>query len=166
QIQNEGMEGSFTISGKEMSYVNKKNLVIEINPSSDQIVMGGNWEYKMRLLCARLSRNSEDSSANLQNFYLLGEKINDNNWGDLARTIVQEEFPNSYRNLWKIAFRAYTLYFSHSVPNLLRVQHITPHILLKMYENDFNKLVDEARAMKNKEEIALLELYESFAGAQ
>ncbi|CAG8788597.1 2854_t:CDS:1 [Gigaspora rosea] len=35
-----------------------------------------------------------------------------------------------------------------------------------MYENDFNKLVEETKTMKSQEEIVLLELYESFAGAQ
>ena len=106
------MEGSFTISGKGISYETEKNSVVEINPSSDlteaqrihkklliliedlrkseitlqslEIVVEGSWEYKMRLLCNRLYRNSEDSSTNLQDFYLLGEKINDNKWGDLA----------------------------------------------------------------------------------
>ncbi|RIB00454.1 hypothetical protein C2G38_2051649 [Gigaspora rosea] len=127
QIQNEEMEGSFTISRKGISYETEKNSVVEINHSSDlteaqrihkklpiliedlqkseitlqslEIVMEGSWEYKMRLLCDRLYRNSEDSSTSLQDFYLLGEKINDNKWGDLARKIIQEEFPNGYRNI-------------------------------------------------------------------
>ncbi|CAG8644569.1 5137_t:CDS:2, partial [Cetraspora pellucida] len=194
QIQNERMEGIFTISAKGISYGNKQNPDIEIKPSSIlteaqrihkklplliedlqrndiilpslEIVVGESWEDQMRILCARLNRNSQDSAVNLQNFYLLGEKINDTNWGDAARKILQEEFPNGHRNLWKTAFRTYTLYSSRGVPNLLSTENITPHVLLKMYENDFKKLIDEAKAIKNREEVDLLALYETFAGAQ
>ncbi|CAG8439395.1 15718_t:CDS:2, partial [Cetraspora pellucida] len=138
----------------------------EISLQSLEIVIGRSWEYQMRQLCAKLNKNLQNPSANLQNFYLLGKKINDTNWGDAVRKLIQEEFPNGYRNFWKTAFCVYTLYSCRGIPNLFNMQHIMPHILLKMYENDFSKLLDEAKTLKSQEEVDLLNLYETFTGAQ
>ncbi|CAG8818085.1 3547_t:CDS:1, partial [Cetraspora pellucida] len=45
-------------------------------------------------------------------------------------------------------------------------ENITTHILLKIYEKDFKKLVDKTKTIKDQEELNLFTLYKTFTETQ
>ncbi|RIB24138.1 hypothetical protein C2G38_2032142 [Gigaspora rosea] len=124
--------------------------------------IGNTCPEQIRFLCESLGQTDLNPNISLQYYYLLGEKSNEECW----EFEIQGKFPTKFRNVQKAAQLIYNLYTCRGLTNLLVTQTITPNALARMYDEDFNLLLHEARTQKFQENAELIYLYDTFAGAQ
>ncbi|CAG8713658.1 7284_t:CDS:2 [Racocetra persica] len=106
----------------------------------------------------KMHQNRLDQVSLLQYYYLLGEWLEAQFWSSAAKKIIQINFSTSaYRYTWKAALRVYQLYHARGTHNLLTVQNITANALLRLSEENFKTLVEEARLIRAAEVDYILE---------
>ncbi|RIB02783.1 hypothetical protein C2G38_2290068 [Gigaspora rosea] len=190
QLQNEEMSETFSISSEKVTYnnplPNEINVVTPRRLTDAQRIhlkipkfledlqrrgettlqleeaIGNTCLEQIRFLCESLSQTDLNPNISLQYYYLLGEKSNTECW----ESEIQRKFPTKFRNVQKAAQQIYNLYTYRGLPNLLVTQTITPNALARMYDEDFNLLLQEARTQRFQENAELIYLYDTFAGAQ
>ncbi|CAG8567522.1 5056_t:CDS:2, partial [Dentiscutata heterogama] len=154
------MFGNLIISSQQVTYNNSIDHKINIEKPR-RLTDTKRLHLKMPIFLKRATKEQEIISK-IEEVIRVTRKVEGRNW----KTKIQEVFPKKFCDIQKAAQRVYKLYTYRGLSNLFGAQTITSYVLMRIYNKDFDQLILEAQTQKSQEEAKLINLYDTFAGAQ